>query len=67
MTTQRTCEETTGMIGEWYTHCGAPAVCIVQHRGRSEGPYAMCRADASHNVRHRDAEVVEWLDEDHSL
>lgn len=60
----RTCEETTGMIGDKYLRCGRPAVMVVQHRGRNEGPYAMCRECGWHNCRNRNAGVVEWLDKD---
>lgn len=60
--TGRTCQETTGMIGDKYLRCGQPAVVVVQHRGRNEGPYDMCYACADHNLRNRNAGVVEWLD-----
>lgn len=60
----RTCEETWGMIGDRYLRCGKPAVVIVQHRGRDEGPYAMCYACADHNMRNRNAGPVEWLDKE---
>ncbi len=61
---KRTCEEVTGIIGEQYLRCGAPAVVVVQHRGRSEGPYAMCLPCADHNMRNRNAGPVEWLDKE---
>ena len=54
----RTCEETTGMIGEQYLRCGAPAVVLVKHKGRNEGPYFMCGPCANHNVRNRRAEPL---------
>ena len=58
MSTQHTCQETTGMIGEEYLRCGAPAETLVQPRGRTEGPYWMCSACANHNIRNRDCEDV---------
>lgn len=51
----RTCEETTGMLGETYLRCGRPAAALVQHQGRKEEPYFMCDACANHNVRNRNA------------
>lgn len=60
----RTCVETTGWVGGTYMRCGAPAVVIVQHRGRTEGAYAMCYPCADHNLRNRNAGVVEWLDKE---
>lgn len=54
----RTCEETTGMIGDDYTRCGAPAAMIVQHRGRREGPYFMCLMCGTHNARNRNGQVL---------
>ena len=56
------CQETTGMIGNEYLRCGAPAVALVQHRGRRGGPYYMCLGCANHNVRNRNADVVAWFD-----
>jgi hypothetical protein len=53
-----TCQETTGTIGESYLRCGKPSTTLVQHRGRTEGPYWMCDACAFHNVYNRDAEDV---------
>ena len=55
------CQETTGMIGNEYLRCGAPAVALIQHRGRHEGPYYMCRGCADHNVHNRNADVVAWM------
>ncbi len=52
-TTLHTCEETTGMVGDDYIRCGAPASRLIQPIGRSEGPYWMCDPCASHNVRNR--------------
>lgn len=60
----RTCEETTGTIGDTYLRCGAPAVVLLRYRGRDEGPYAMCYACADHNLRNRNAGVVEWFDKE---
>lgn len=54
----KTCQETTGMIGEKYLRCGKPAVALIQHRGRSEGPYYMCGPDANHNVYNRNAVAI---------
>lgn len=51
----KTCEETTGTIGENYIRCGRQAVAIIKHRGRDEGPYFMCGPCASHNVQNRNA------------
>jgi hypothetical protein len=56
---ERKCQETTGAIGNLYLRCGKPAVAVVQHRGRSEGPYDLCEACADHNVRNRNGYVVE--------
>lgn len=64
MKEQRRCEEVVGMLGSQYLRCGAPAVVIIQHRGRTEGPYAMCFECADHNMLHRNAGPVEWLDKD---
>lgn len=55
------CHETTGMIGDSYICCGLPAVAIVQHRDRTEGPYPMCFGCANHNTHNRNAEVIEQL------
>lgn len=53
------CEEVTGVIGDdTYIHCGATAVVLIQHRGRTEGPYFMCLRCGDHNLRHRDAELL---------
>lgn len=54
----KTCEETYGMIGEKYLYCGRPAVMLIQHRGRAEGPYFMCLNCGEHNARNRNAEVL---------
>lgn len=50
------CEE-TGLVlgGVTPIPCGAPAVMLVQHRGRREGPYWMCLAHGTHNCRNRNA------------
>ena len=58
-----TCQETTGMIGNEYLQCGAPAVALIQHRGRHEGPYYMCLGCANHNIHNRNADLVAWFDE----
>ncbi len=55
---ERGCEETYGMIGDKYLRCGATSLALVQHRGRSEGPYAMCLEHADHNIRNRNAECI---------
>ena len=47
------CEETTGMVGDSYLRCGAPAVALISFDGRSEGPYFMCRFCANHAVHNR--------------
>lgn len=59
----KACEETTGMVGETYTRCGAPAVMLVKYRGREEGPYFMCFGCGTHNARNRNAEVLAELPE----
>ena len=51
--TEHTCQETTGMIGEQYIRCGKTAYVLVQHVGRSEGPYWLCAECADHNIRRR--------------
>jgi hypothetical protein len=56
--TKHTCQETTGMVGDRYLRCGAPAKTLVQPRGRTEGPYWMCDACASHNIHNRNCEDV---------
>ncbi len=63
------CVETLAMVGDKYVCCGWPAVAIVKHVGRDEGPYAMCLSHAAHNVGNRGAVVVKWFgsDEDRSL
>ena len=53
MKEQHACEETAGMIGDSYLRCGAPAEILVQHKGRTEGPYWMCPLCAWHNIRNR--------------
>lgn len=53
----RTCQETTGMIGEMYLRCGAPAVMLVHYYLRTEGPYFMCGPCGNHNVKNRNAVV----------
>lgn len=57
-TMDRTCEETTGMIGDRYLRCGAKAIGLVKHRNRNEGPYFMCGPCANHNVKNRNAEAL---------
>jgi hypothetical protein len=52
------CEETLGMVGSQYLRCNAPATIQVQHKGRDEGPYWMCREHAAHNIHNRNAEDV---------
>lgn len=53
------CEETWGMLGNGtYLRCGKPAVSLVQHRGRDEGPYFMCMADGWHNCKNRNAALL---------
>lgn len=54
-----TCEETVGMIGDEYLRCGRPAVVLVQHRNREEGPYSMCLECGDHNIANRNAEALE--------
>ncbi len=54
----KTCEETWGWTGTDYLRCGAPAVMLVQHRGRREGPYQMCLEHGTHNADNRNAEVL---------
>lgn len=57
MLKDKTCEETTGIISgtDTYIHCGRPAVALVKHICRREGPYFMCLPCADHNIRNRDA------------
>ncbi len=52
------CQETTGMIGNMYIRCRRPAVMVIQHRGRDEGPYPMCHPCGDHNARNRNADLV---------
>ena len=54
------CQEASPFSTEKYIPCFGPAIAIVQHIGRSEGPYYMCAGCADHNVRHRHAKVVLW-------
>ena len=54
----KTCQETKDMIGNAYVVCGAPAVMLVRHRGRTEGPYYMCEFDGWHNTHNRNAELL---------
>lgn len=54
----RTCEEITA-VGNLEVPCGKPAMVLVKHDGRREGPYFMCRPCASHNVANRGASVLE--------
>lgn len=62
------CEEASPFSYGGYIPCNAPAVVLVQHKGRSEGPYRMCALCASHNVHNRNAEVVrELTDEEKEL
>ena len=63
------CVETSGTVGLRYICCGSPPVAIIKHRGRGEGPYAMCLPHAAHNVSNRAADVIEWIgsDEDREL
>ncbi len=52
------CQEASIFSTEKYIPCFAPAVAIVQHIGRSEGPYYMCLMCAVHNVDNRHAKIV---------
>ena len=58
--TPHTCEETTGFDErtQQYIRCGRPAVALIKHRGRIEGPYWMCPEDADHNIKNRNAEDI---------
>lgn len=57
-----TCQETK--VGNYQSldlalhTCGQPAYTLVQPRGRSEGPYWLCHADAAHYLHNRDCEDV---------
>ena len=53
-----TCEETCGVIGDQYLCCGKPAVMLIHHRGRAEGPYFMCLEHGVHNCANRDAALI---------
>jgi hypothetical protein len=55
-----TCEETHGYDedADMYLRCGKLAAILVQHRGRTEGPYWMCRFHAAHNIDNRNAEDI---------
>lgn len=52
------CQEASTFSMTDYIACARPAVAIIQHNGRSEGPYYMCGPCAHHNIRHRDARAV---------
>lgn len=52
-----TCEEVLMMVGEQYIRCGDPAVMVVKHVGRREGPYRMCAGHGTHNVANRGAVI----------
>lgn len=58
--TARTCEETYGYDErrQEYLRCGAPAVRLIKHRGRREGPYWMCEHHAVHNIDNRNADDI---------
>lgn len=59
-----TCEETTGtatfgdLVCDMYLRCGKPAIALVKHRDRNEGPYFMCGPCAYHNTRNRNSEAL---------
>lgn len=53
-----TCQETPRMLGNMPLKCGAPAVALVQHRCREEGPYFMCAPCADHNIHNRNGFAV---------
>ena len=52
------CQETVGMIGDDYIRCEKPAVMLIQHRSRAEGPYYMCLECGTHNLDNRNAELL---------
>lgn len=52
------CQEASPFSSGKYIPCFAPAVAIIQHIGRSEGPYYMCGPCANHNIKHRHACAV---------
>jgi hypothetical protein len=56
--TEKTCQETSGMVGDRYIRCGARAFVLLKYRGRDEGPYFMCLACGDHNIRNRNAEAL---------
>lgn len=49
------CQEVKDAIGDLLIRCHVPAVVLVQHNGRSEGPYYMCAWCWDHNIRNRNA------------
>lgn len=61
--TKHTCQEVLGADHRDYIRCGAPAFILVQHRGRDEGPYWMCKEHAFHNIGNRNAEDITPKDE----
>lgn len=54
----RKCEEASAMSIESYIPCGLPAILLVHHTGRKEGPYFMCKECADHNVSNRRAKIL---------
>lgn len=52
------CQEASVFSTDSYIPCGAPASAIVKHNGRTERPYFMCQACASHNVANRNASLL---------
>ena len=62
--TGKRCQETTGMVGDDYLRCGQLAVMLIQHRGRSEGPYFMCLSCGTHNIVHRNAQLLQTVTKD---
>lgn len=54
----RSCEEAVGSIGIHPIQCNAPAVALIQHIGRNEGPYFMCGPCSNHNVKNRHAKAI---------
>lgn len=55
---------TNGVAVDRYLQCGAPAFALIQHRGRTEGPYWMCPFHARHNIKNRNAELIGGKDPD---
>jgi len=53
----QTCQEAHPLSNKFYIPCGKPAVAIVKNRDPK--PYYMCEGCADHNVRNREATIIE--------